>query len=131
MAAALPAPNGPRRGPNGGATRSANCCARSAGSEIVRTVQHVNDMMGEISAATSEQSAGIGPANESAAQRDQMTHPNAARVEESAAAAQSLREQAEQLARTVPVFTLRSMPGKAGAALPPPSSRDACRRLTG
>jgi len=72
--------------------------------DIVRSVQRVNDMIGEITAAASEQSAGIGQVNQSVGQLDQMTQQNAALVEESAAAAQSLREQAEQLARTVSVF---------------------------
>ncbi len=95
--------------------------------EIVRSVQHVNDMIGEITAAASEQSAGVGQVNESVGQLDQMTQQNAALVEESAAAAQSLREQAEQLARTVSVFKLRSMPGPAGAALPPLPAQGARR----
>ncbi|OPH11547.1 hypothetical protein FE89_33835 [Azospirillum brasilense] len=84
------------------------------------SVQHVNDMIGEITAAASEQSAGIGQVNASVGRLDQMTQQNAALVEESAAAAQSLREQAEQLARTVSVFKLRALPGAAGAALQQP-----------
>ncbi|MDR6216402.1 methyl-accepting chemotaxis protein [Paracidovorax wautersii] len=80
--------------------------------DIVRSVQRVNDMIGEITAAASEQSAGIGQVNQSVGQLDQMTQQNAALVEESAAAAQSLREQAEQLARTVAVF---KVPGGAPA----------------
>jgi len=95
--------------------------------EIVRSVQHVNDMIGEITAAASEQSAGVGQVNESVGQLDQMTQQNAALVEESAAAAQSLREQAEQLARTVSVFKLRSMSGPARAALPPLPAQGARR----
>ncbi|AVS64011.1 methyl-accepting chemotaxis protein [Paracidovorax avenae] len=96
--------------------------------DIVRSVQHVNDMIGEITTAASEQSAGIGQVNESVGRLDQMTQQNAALVEESAAAAQSLREQAEQLARTVSVFKLRALPGAAGAALPQPV-RGGPRRL--
>jgi len=80
--------------------------------DIVRSVQRVNDMIGEITAAASEQSAGVGQVNQSVGQLDQMTQQNAALVEESAAAAQSLREQAEQLARTVSVF---KVPGGAVA----------------
>ncbi|RYF25864.1 MAG: HAMP domain-containing protein [Comamonadaceae bacterium] len=92
--------------------------------DIVRSVQRVNDMIGEITAAASEQSAGIGQVNQSVGQLDQMTQQNAALVEESAAAAQSLREQAEQLARTVSVFTIRSAAAPAlAAALPQPLGR--------
>ncbi|RYF24192.1 MAG: HAMP domain-containing protein [Comamonadaceae bacterium] len=89
--------------------------------DIVRSVQRVNDMIGEITAAASEQSAGIGQVNQSVGQLDQMTQQNAALVEQSAAAAQSLREQAEQLARTVSVFTIRSTASSnpADAALKP------------
>ncbi len=97
--------------------------------EIVRSVQHVNDMIGEITAAASEQSAGVGQVNQSVGQLDQMTQQNAALVEESAAAAQSLREQAEHLARTVSVFKLRAMPGQAGRAGPPLPAQGARRRL--
>ena len=74
--------------------------------EIVGSVQRVNDMIGEISAAASEQSSGIASVNGSVGQLDQVTQQNAALVEESAAAAQSLREQAERLAGLVSSFKL-------------------------
>ncbi len=80
--------------------------------DIMRSVQQVHDMIGGITAAASEQSAGIGQVSESVGRLDQMTQQNAALVEESAAAAQSLRDQAEQLARTVSVFQLPSVPGQ-------------------
>ncbi|WP_311222789.1 MULTISPECIES: methyl-accepting chemotaxis protein [unclassified Acidovorax] len=87
--------------------------------DIVRSVQRVNDMIGEITAAASEQSSGVGQVNQSVGQLDQMTQQNAALVEESAAAAQSLREQAEQLARTVSVFKVpASVTNVAAAAAP-------------
>ena len=66
--------------------------------DIVRSVQSVTDMIGEITAASSEQSSGISQVNQAVGNLDQMTQQNAALVEESAAAAQSLREQAEHLA---------------------------------
>lgn len=72
----------------------------SAGStmdEVVQSVQRVADMIGEITAASQEQSAGVAQVNQSVGQLDQMTQQNAALVEQSAAAAQSLRAQAEQL----------------------------------
>ena len=74
--------------------------------EIVSSVQRVSDIIGEISAASSEQSQGIGQVNNSVNELDQMTQQNAALVEESAAAAESLREQASKLANAVAAFKL-------------------------
>ena len=72
--------------------------------EIVGSVKRVSDIIGAISAAASEQSQGIGEVNGSVTQLDQMTQQNAALVEESAAAAESLREQAQRLAEVVGTF---------------------------
>ncbi|MGQ0711985.1 MAG: methyl-accepting chemotaxis protein, partial [Rhodoferax sp.] len=72
--------------------------------EIVQSVRRVADVIGEITAAASEQSSGIAGVNQSIGQLDQMTQQNAALVEESAAAAESLREQAERLKQAVAVF---------------------------
>ncbi|WP_416760568.1 methyl-accepting chemotaxis protein [Roseateles sp. So40a] len=72
--------------------------------EIVASVQRVSDIIGEISASTVEQSQGIGSVNGSVAQLDQMTQQNAALVEESAAAAESLSEQARKLTALVGHF---------------------------
>jgi methyl-accepting chemotaxis protein len=74
--------------------------------EIVSSVQRVSDIIGEITAAATEQSDGIGQINGSVAQLDQMTQQNAALVEQSAAAAESLKEQAAQLASVVGTFRL-------------------------
>ena len=74
--------------------------------EIVDSVQQVSKIIGEISAAANEQRAGIGEVNTAVAQLDQMTQQNAALVEESAAAASSLQEQAQRLAQAVSVFRL-------------------------
>ena len=74
--------------------------------EIVGSVQRVTDIIGEITAAAAEQSDGIGQVNASVVQLDQMTQQNASLVEESAAAAESLKEQAMRLAEAVSVFTL-------------------------
>jgi methyl-accepting chemotaxis protein len=79
--------------------------------ELVASVQRVTDIIGEISAATGEQSGGIGSVNGSIAQLDQATQQNAALVEESAAAAQSLRDQAQKLAEVVSTFRLPGNPG--------------------
>ena len=72
--------------------------------EIVQSVRSVVDVIGEITAAASEQSTGIAEVNQSVNKLDQMTQQNAALVEESAAAAESLRDQAAQLADAVAVF---------------------------
>ena len=72
--------------------------------DIVQSVQRVTDMIGQITAASAEQSTGITQVNQAVGQLDQMTQQNAALVEESAAAAQSLHEQAAQLTQVVAVF---------------------------
>ena len=74
--------------------------------EIVTSVQRVTDMMGAIHRAASEQATGIGAANASVAEIDRMTQQNAALVEESAAASESLREQALRLSQVVQQFRL-------------------------
>jgi methyl-accepting chemotaxis protein len=74
--------------------------------EIVASVNRVSDIVGEISAATTEQSSGIAQVGQAVSQIDQATQQNAALVEESAAAAASLKQQAEQLAQAVSVFKL-------------------------
>ncbi|HET7794482.1 MAG TPA: methyl-accepting chemotaxis protein [Rhizobacter sp.] len=74
--------------------------------EIVASVQRVSDIIGEITAAASEQSEGIGQVNGAVTQLDQMTQQNAALVEQSAAAAESLKDQAHRLASAVQVFRL-------------------------
>ena len=83
--------------------------------EIVGSVQRVGDIIGEITAAASEQSDGIGQVNQAINQLDQMTQQNAALVEESAAAAQSMRDQAQRLSGAVQVFKL----GDGGASSMP------------
>jgi hypothetical protein len=72
-------------------------------SEIVGSVQRVTDIIGEITAAASEQSDGIGLINSSVVQLDSMTQQNASLVEESAAAAESLKMQAASLSQVVSV----------------------------
>ncbi|WP_329604677.1 methyl-accepting chemotaxis protein [Undibacterium luofuense] len=74
--------------------------------EIVKSVRHVADIMSEITAAGQEQSAGIEEVNRAITQMDEMTQQNAALVEQAAAAAESLEEQAAGLARVVSAFKL-------------------------
>ncbi len=80
--------------------------ARHSMSDIVTQVTRVNDLIGEISSASVEQSTGIGQIGDAVTQLDQVTQQNAALVEESAAAAESLKVQAGQLAAMVAVFKL-------------------------
>jgi hypothetical protein len=82
-------------------------------------VQRVSDIIGEITAATSEQSSGIGQINGAITQLDQMTQQNAALVEESAAAAQSAAEQSRRLIGTVSRFKVDGRGSNASAALSP------------
>ncbi len=75
---------------------------------IVTSVGRVNDVVGEISSAAVEQSEGIAGVNAAIAKLDGMTQQNAALVEQSAAAAQSLKHQADELSVAVSVFKLQS-----------------------
>ncbi|WP_229633498.1 methyl-accepting chemotaxis protein [Duganella qianjiadongensis] len=74
--------------------------------EVVSSVRRVTDIMSEIANASQEQSAGIEQVNHSIIEMDAMTQQNAALVEEAAAAAQSLQDQANELARVVSIFKL-------------------------
>lgn len=81
--------------------------AGSTMTEIVSSVQRVTDIMGEISAASSEQSAGIDQVNTAITSMDEVTQQNAALVEEAAAAAESLVDQAISLMEVVGNFKLK------------------------
>ena len=74
--------------------------------EVVTAIRRVTDIMGEISAASSEQSQGVEQVSEAVTQMDQVTQQNAALVEEMAAAASSLSTQARDLVATVATFKL-------------------------
>ncbi|HEX4598956.1 MAG TPA: methyl-accepting chemotaxis protein, partial [Burkholderiaceae bacterium] len=74
--------------------------------DIVDQVKRVADLIGEITSATLEQDSGIGQVNTSVTELDQMTQQNAALVEQSAAAAESLKQQATRLAQAVAIFKL-------------------------
>ena len=75
--------------------------------EIVGSVKRVTDIIGEITAASHEQTQGIEQINQAITQMDQVTQQNAALVEEAAAAAQSMQEQAGGLSQVVGVFKLQ------------------------
>ena len=92
-------------------------------SEIVTAIRRVSDIVGEISAASREQASGVAQVGEAVTQMDQATQQNAALVEESAAAASSLRAQAAQLVQEVAVFRVSG----AQAAVPPAAAAAAPR----
>ncbi|MCC4596614.1 methyl-accepting chemotaxis protein [Xanthomonas campestris pv. phormiicola] len=85
-------------------------------SEIVSSVQRVTDIMGEISAASQEQSAGIEQVNQTVTQMDEATQQNAALVEEATAAARAMEDQARQLTETVAVFKIDDAPATTAPA---------------
>ena len=80
--------------------------AGSTMNEVVTSIRRVTDIMGEISAASTEQSQGVSQVGEAVTQMDQATQQNAALVEEMAAAASSLKSQANELVQTVATFKL-------------------------
>jgi methyl-accepting chemotaxis protein len=84
--------------------------------EVVTSIKRVTDIMGEISAASNEQSLGVSQVGEAVTQMDQVTQQNAALVEEMAAAASSLKSQAQDLVQTVAVFKLSGNDSYAVAA---------------
>ncbi len=86
--------------------------------EVIGAVQRVTDIMGEIAAASEEQSGGIDQVARAVSQMDEVTQQNAALVEEATAAAQSLDEQAARLRATVAVFQVEDGAAKPQAAKP-------------
>ncbi len=78
--------------------------------DVVSSIRRVTDIMGEISAASSEQSSGVQQIGQAVTQMDQATQQNAALVEEMAAAASSLKSQAQDLVESVAVFKLQHEP---------------------
>jgi len=95
--------------------------------EIVASVRRVTDIMGEISSASMEQTAGIEQINVAISQMDQVTQQNASLVEEAAAAAESLQDQAGKLAELVSVFKLDGQAQARSVAAPAPRARVATR----
>ena len=82
--------------------------------EVVSAIRRVTDIMGDISAASAEQSAGVSQVGHAVAQMDQATQQNAALVEQSAAAADSLKEQAQRMVASVEVFKIDASEGAHG-----------------
>ena len=92
--------------------------AGQAMDEIVSSVQRVSDLIGEITASSTEQRDGIAQVNQAVTHLDQMTQQNAALVEESTAAAASMRDQAQKLAEVVAMFNVGAVAARAPAAPP-------------
>lgn len=82
--------------------------AGSTMQEVVTSVQRVSDIISEIAAASSEQTTGIDQVNQAVTSMDEVTQQNAALVEEAAAAAESLLDQANNLAEVVSIFKLEN-----------------------
>ncbi|WP_372165747.1 methyl-accepting chemotaxis protein [Xanthomonas euvesicatoria] len=106
--------------------------------DIVASVQRVTDIMGEISAASQEQSAGIEQVNLTVTQMDETTQQNAALVEEATAAARAMEEQAGQLSDAVSIFKVQQVAGVVPAAKRPAplrlaaaTSASVAKRVTG
>jgi methyl-accepting chemotaxis protein len=93
--------------------------------EVVSSVRKVTDIMGEIAAASAEQSSGIEQVNRAIAQMDEVTQQNAALVEQAAAAAGSLEQQAGDLSRTVARFRIEGAGQPAALAARKPAARKA------
>ena len=99
--------------------------AGSTMGEIVTQVKRVADLIGEIDSSSNEQAQGIGQVSDAVNQLDQVTQQNAALVEESAAAAESLKHQAANLNEVVGVFKLRASGGFTAAPAPKKTSAPA------
>lgn len=97
--------------------------------DVVRSIRRVTDLMGEISAASTEQSQGVAQVGEAISQMDQVTQQNAALVEEMSAAAGSLQSQAEDMVRSVSAFRLQDGPQDPGAQPRAPANAAAALRI--
>jgi len=93
--------------------------------EVVTSIRRVTDIMGEISAASNEQSAGVSQVGEAVTQMDQTTQQNAALVEQMAAAASALKAQAGDLVQVVSVFKLAGGASSVSAYHAPSAARSA------
>ncbi|MFY3678945.1 methyl-accepting chemotaxis protein [Achromobacter xylosoxidans] len=95
--------------------------------EVVASVKRVTDIMGEIAAASQEQASGIEQVNRAVSQMDEVTQQNAALVEEAAAAAGSMQDQAHALVRAVGVFRLSEDAARGEAVVAQPGERGVLR----
>ncbi len=97
--------------------------------EVVTSIRRVTDIMGEISAASSDQSAGVSQVGEAVVQMDQATQQNAALVEQMAAAASSLKGQAQDLVQVVAAFKLNDSDTKPAARAAASTARPAFKAM--
>ncbi|MBY0454669.1 MAG: Tar ligand binding domain-containing protein [Burkholderiaceae bacterium] len=97
--------------------------------EVVDSIGRVTDIMGAMSIASDEQSLGVSQINQAVAQMDQVTQQNSAMVEEMAAAASSLKIQAQELLKTVEVFNLPHAASNAVAVATPSTPSVASARV--
>ncbi|MFY2998659.1 methyl-accepting chemotaxis protein [Achromobacter xylosoxidans] len=95
--------------------------------DVVASVKRVTDIMGEIAAASQEQASGIEQVNRAVSQMDEVTQQNAALVEEAAAAAGSMQDQAHALVRAVGVFRLSEDAARREAVVAQPGERGVLR----
>ncbi|MEG1328322.1 MAG: methyl-accepting chemotaxis protein, partial [Janthinobacterium sp.] len=95
--------------------------------KVVSSVQHVTDIVAEISSASAEQSAGIEQINQAIVEMDNMTQQNSALVEQASAAAQAMNEQAAGLAQIVSVFKVGAVAGVTRTAPAPAAQRRLAR----
>ena len=102
--------------------------AGSTMQDVVMSIRRVTDIMSEISAASNEQAVGVSQVSEAIALMDQNTQQNAGLVEESAASAEVLRQQAEEMVRTVSVFRLDRVANSGHGADPVPAKARAGSR---
>lgn len=98
--------------------------------EIVTSVKHVTDIIGEIAAASQEQSAGIDLVNDAIIKMDDVTQQNTALVEEAAAAAESLMEQADELLNSVSVFSIDNSTKDSTKSSHPGTSRNTSSEIS-
>ncbi len=97
--------------------------------EVVESVKRVTDIMSEITAASQEQSAGIAQVNQAIIDMDSVTQQNAALVEQAASAAQSLQDQAAEVASVVSLFKLDANQAKFAGQAVAPTKRAEIRKL--
>jgi len=100
--------------------------ARETIEQLVNEVRKVTDLVGEIMVSSREQADGVTQINVAVSQLDQATQQNAALVEETAAAAESMRQQTDKLAQTVSAFKVNE-PGQVAARTPAPVHRPAAK----
>ena len=99
--------------------------------EIVSSVKRVTDIIAEITAASQEQAQGIDQVNKAIMQMDETTQQNAALVEETTSASQSMKDQARELMSQMDVFVVNASEGHAPARTAVPSARTAAKPAVG